>query len=203
MNIISTHAIIHEEAKLGDNNRIGPWVYIGPGVTIGNNNVITSHASIGTPGEHKSYFDYEGKVEIGNGNTIREFVTINAGTIRTTRIGNNCILLRNSHVSHDTELEDEVTVSCNAIIGGESYIMCGANLALGCVIHQKSIIGSYSMVGMGAIVTKTSRILPGGVYVGSPAKPLKRNDIGLSRANIADHSLTKETERYWRLKGSL
>jgi UDP-N-acetylglucosamine acyltransferase len=138
-------------------------------------------------------------VTIGNNNIFREYVTVNRGTFRETQVDNNIIMLRGSHLGHDVIVEDKVTLSCNVLIGGESYIMEGVNCGLGAVIHQYSILGAYSMIGMGGIVTKSSSILPGEIYVGNPVKHLKRNKIGLERNNIDIKRLTNYTEQYLEL----
>jgi UDP-N-acetylglucosamine acyltransferase len=128
-------------------------------------------------------------VIIGNNNVFREFITVNAGTLKPTTLGSNIVLLRNSHVGHDSTLEDKVNLSCNVLIGGHSYIMEGANFGLGSICHQFSTIGAYSMIGMGSVVTKKSIIQPGKIYVGVPCDYLKDNTIGLDRNNINQISL--------------
>lgn len=204
MNKIHHTAIIHESAVLGSNNEIGPYCIIGPGVILGDNNRIDSHAVIGSNAEHKDFFHRPGTVKIGNSNIIREFTTINASTgPKPTLILNSCILLRGSHVGHDSVIEDKVTVSCNAIIGGHSYIMQGANLALGCVIHQRQVIGSFAMIGMAGVVTKKAEIEPGKIYAGNPAKFLSVNLIGLQRNNVDGSFLVKETERFHATRAAI
>jgi UDP-N-acetylglucosamine acyltransferase len=187
---------ISPDAKIGINNYFGPGVFIGPNVEIGDNNNFVCFSSVGTSAEHKDFFHKLGKVKIGNNNIVREFVTINAGTTEPTIVGDNCILLRGCHVSHDTVLEDNVTVSCNVMIGGESYVMKHANLGLGCVIHQRQVIGSYSMIGMGAVITKHLPVLPGGVFVGNPAKFKKTNFRLLDKLKITNDILSNELDRY-------
>lgn len=199
-NRVHPTALIDEEAVIGENNTFGPFCYIGPNVIIGNNNSFVGHVSVGTAAEHRDYFYTHGKVVIGNDNMIREFVTINSSTFGITRIGNNCVMLRGSHLSHDSILEDGVNVSCNVLIGGESYVMKGANLGLGAIIHQRQVIGSYAMLGMGAVVTKRAVIEVGNIYVGNPSKLLGPNKIGLERAGVSLVHLNEEMQRFIELK---
>jgi UDP-N-acetylglucosamine acyltransferase len=197
-NVINPTAVIGERVEIGHGNYIGPYCVIYDNVVIGSNNRFEAHASVGSPAEKRGFFlpgDGQG-VLIGDSNIIREFATINAGTRRKTRLGNNCIMLRGSHLSHDTIIEDGVNVSCVAMIGGESYIMTGANLGLGAILHQFSVVGAYAMVGMGAVCTKSLQIMPGGVFVGNPAKFIKRNAIGLERNSVTDELLDRETNRW-------
>jgi UDP-N-acetylglucosamine acyltransferase len=175
-NVIHPTAIIGENVKLGKNNRIGAYCVIDGDTEIGDDNVFVSHCSIGTEPEHKAFFGRPNKgLKIGNGNMFREFVTINAGCERTTELENGITMLRGSHIGHDSIISDNCTISCNVLIGGHSFLGEGVNMGLGSICHQFSKIGSYSMIGMGCIVTKKSDIVPFGVYVGSPAKYLKEN----------------------------
>jgi len=193
-------AIIENGVEIGENNYIGPYCYITGNAKIGNNNRFEAYCSIGTPPEHRDHFTTNPfNVIIGNNCNIREFVTINSGTVRNTILHNNITMLRNSHVGHDSIVEDKVNLSCNVLIGGHSYIMEGANMGLGSMCHQFSVIGAYSMIGMGGIVVKSSEINPGEIYVGTPVKFLKDNKIGLNRNNIDSIKLTQLTNKYFLL----
>jgi UDP-N-acetylglucosamine acyltransferase len=203
-NFIHTTSLIGSNVKIGKNNYIGPFCYIPDGVVIGDNNRFEAYCSIGTAPEHRDFFNNTVTsgckgVTIGNYNIFREYVTINAGTYRDTQVGNMVIMLRGSHLGHDVIVEDGVTLSCNVLIGGESYIMEGVNMGLGSICHQYSVIGAYSMIGMGGVVTKSSSIIPGEIYVGNPVKHLKMNKIGLERNNIDIKKLADYTERYFEL----
>lgn len=199
-NEIHSTAIVHPDVVLGHDNYIGPFCVIGPNVNIGDRNRFEAHVSIGQPAEHHAYFEHFGRVDIGDYNVIREFVTINGGTFRDTLIRSGCIMLRNSHLSHDSVLENGVTVSCNALIGGESYVMKGANLGLGSIVHQRQVIGAHAMLGMGAVVSKGLDVLPGKVYTGIPARYLKDNLVGLERDGVSEKELYELTQRYYGLR---
>ena len=199
-NIIHHTAIIDNGVQLGENNYIGPYCYITGHTVIGNNNRFEAHCSIGTPPEHRDHFNNSPfPVIIGDGNIIREFVTINAGTVRNTVLGNNIAMLRNSHIGHDSIIEDKANLSCNVLIGGHSHIMEGANFGLGSMCHQFLVIGAYSMIGMGGIVVKSSIIQPGEIHVGNPVKFLKENKIGLNRNGIDSNRLSELTNKYFLL----
>lgn len=196
-NFIHPSAIVSPSVILGENNYIGPFCHITGNTIIGNNNRFESHCSVGTPPEHTDMFFYEdGKTIIGNNNVFREYTSVHSGATRATSIGNNNHFLRGSHISHDTIIEDFVHLACNVLIGGYSYLMEGAKFGLGAVCHQRSKIGGYVMIGMSSVITKTSEILPGNVYVGSPVKFLKRNDYGLKNRGITDEFLNEIIKRY-------
>jgi UDP-N-acetylglucosamine acyltransferase len=201
VNYIHPTAIVEQDVTLGNNNYIGPYCYITGNTIIGDNNRFEAYCSIGTPAECIGYFDsFEKSTIIGNNNIFREFVTINGGTTKKTILGNNIIMLRGSHVGHDAIIEDKVNLSCNSIIGGYSYIMEGVNFGLGAICHQLLKIGAYSMIGMGTIITKTTEIKPGGVYMGVPARFVKENSFGFEKNNISRKKLELLIERYNNLK---
>ena len=204
MNYIHPTAIINDTVILGENNYIGPFCFITGNTIIGNNNRFEAYCSVGTPAEHVDYFDNQTTLTtIGNNNVFREFVTIHSGTKSTTTLGNNIIVLNHSHIAHDSNIEDKVTISANVTLAGHCHIMEGANLAVGSICHQFQIIGAYAMIGMGSVVTKTSHIEPGNIYVGSPAKFLKINNVGLKRNNISDDKLLELTNKYYKLQNGL
>lgn len=197
-NYIHPTAVVSPKAILGHSNYIGPYCYISDNVKIGDNNRFEAYSSIGTPAESKEYFySNEGNVEIGCNNIFREFTTVNAGTWRPTKLGNGISMLRNSHVGHDTIVEDSVILSCSVLIGGHTYIMEGVNCGLGSIVHQRMVLGSYAMLGMGSIVTKNTPIEPGNIYVGNPARFLKNNS--LDRFNITKKNLDFEIFRYGQI----
>jgi UDP-N-acetylglucosamine acyltransferase len=176
-------AIVHPSATLGENCYVGPFCLIGPHVKIGNGNRLEAYVSIGTAAEHRNYFLSEpGAVEIGDNNIFREFVTVNAGTERSTTVGNDVVMLRGSHLGHDAVLRDKVNVSCNVMVGGHSIIGYGANLGLASVIHQNRCVGAFAMVGMNSTVTRNG--MPFAISYGAPCEPQRLNRIGLQRAGV-------------------
>lgn len=188
-NRIHETAYIEEGAQIGQNNYFGPFSYVHSCVVIGNDCRFEGHCSIGTPPEHKS-FHLNGDncgVLIGNNVVIKEFVTVNRGTTQTTTIQDDVWMLRGSHAGHDSLIMKDAVISCNVMIGGHSVVMDNANVGLGAVIHQNRCIGSYCMIGMGSVVTKS--IKPFMVAYGSPAKPTKLNDIGMKRGGFTDNDI--------------
>lgn len=200
-NVIHQTSFVDPAVHLGEGNYIGPHCIIRGNVVIGNHNRFEAFCSIGLPGEYRGK-ESLGTVVIGDDNVIREFVTIHSALEGedATVVGSACYLMTKSHIGHDTLLENDVTVSSLSIVGGHSRIMKGANLGLGSILHQRSVIGSYCLIGMGAVVTKKLDCVPGGIYVGNPAKYLKVNDIGLKRAKLPMNVLASETDRFFSIK---
>jgi UDP-N-acetylglucosamine acyltransferase len=197
-NIIHPTATVDDEVKMGNNNYIGPYCYLTGYLSVGDNNRFEGHCSVGTRPEHKDFWHEDGPTVIGDNNVFREHITIHSGSnTDLTYVGNNVIMLRGSHVAHDCVIEDDVTLSCVAHALGHVYVMEGSNLGSGCHVHQHQVIGSWSMIGMGAIVTKKARVVPGRVWVGNPAKDIKSNDYKMK--DIHQVFLEKETMRYSEL----
>jgi UDP-N-acetylglucosamine acyltransferase len=204
MNYIHPTSIIDPKVILGDNNYIGPFCYITGDTIIGDNNRFEAYCSIGTPSEHRDYFNSSlGKTIIGHNNIFREFVTIHAGSISSTVLYDNITILNHSHIAHDVIIKNNTTISANVTIAGHCHIMEGTNMAMGAICHQFQIVGAYSMIGMGGIITKQSRIQPGGIYIGSPVKYLKMNTIGLERSGINDEKLNIFVEEYKSLTNEM
>lgn len=199
-NYIHPTAIVDPEVVLGQNNYIGPYCYIAGSTHIGDDNRFEAYCSIGTPPEHRDHFNGSlFSVIIGDNCTIREYVTINSGTVRDTVLHSNITMLRNSHIGHDSIIEDRANLSCNVLVGGHSYVMEGVNMGLGAMCHQFSVLGAYAMIGMGGIVVKSSEIHPGEIYVGNPVKFLKENRIGLNRNGITSEKLSELVNKYFSL----
>ena len=199
-NVIHPSAVIEESVELGENNFIGPFCYLTGKLEVGNNNRFEAHCSVGIRAEHKEFWDKDGRTLIGNGNVFRENITIHAGTHdNLTFVGNNVIMLRGSHVAHDCVIEDSVTLSCDAIMLGHVHVMQHSNCGSGCQIHQYQVVGSWSMIGMGCIIPKKARIIPGKIWVGNPAKELNVNTHALERCSVKDLDYDNEFERYKEL----
>ena len=198
-NFIHPTALIEDCVEMGDNNYIGPFCYFTGGTKIGSNNRFEAFCSIGTRPEHSEYWHKDGELTIGDNNIFRDYITINAGTDRLTSMGNDGIMLRGSHVAHDCVIEDGVTLSCDAIMLGHVRVMKHSNCGSGCQVHQHQVIGSYSMIGMGCIVTKKTNVEPGQVWVGNPAKRIKTNMLALDKHDVDEFDLVEETARYSEL----
>jgi UDP-N-acetylglucosamine acyltransferase len=164
---------------------------------IGKGNVIGAYCVIAGDAQH-SKKKSSGKVVIGNNNVFREFFSIHRPVNKngTTKIGNNSIFFSYIQINHDCILEDDVYMTGNCILGGHVYVMKGASFGFGVLVHPAKIIGSYSMLGMGCIVTKKQKIEPGKTYVGNPAQYIKNNDYGLKKRSISPKKIQNEIKRY-------
>lgn len=196
-NFVHETAVIDPTVQLGQNNYIGPYCVIGKGAVIGNNNRFEAFCSIASAPEHRDFWNGEhASVVIGDNCIIREYASITSGTKTNTVLGNNVFVLRGAHVCHDSIIEDKVTLSCNSTVGGHSHVCEGANVGLNVSIHQFSIIGPYSMLGMATVVTKRSKIEPFKTYIGKPARFLKNNDMAVQRNNLSIKQIDQVSQKY-------
>lgn len=201
---MNIHSTVHVEGDVsfGRNCEIGPQVCLYGPLVIGQNTTIYAGAVIGSAPQHRSKQKQFG-VKIGDGCVIREFVTIHAGIERETIVGDYAYLMAGSHVAHDCFLEENVTLANSALLAGHCHVMKNANLGLNVSVHQYSVIGSYTMLGMGTVVHSRSKVEPGVVYIGNPSKPLRMNHLSMNRSHVELQELEDERKRYEALRKSM
>ena len=154
---------------------IHPTAIIYDGVIVESDVYIGEYCIIGSPAEWNGRENNTGKVIIKSGTRITGLVTIDSGTDNTTIIGNNCYLMKHSHVGHDAQLMEGVTLSCGAKIGGHSIIGKNTNIGLNAVIHQKVEVPEGCMIGASGFVGKKSILKPFTKYAGVPVKEIGSN----------------------------
>ena len=152
---VGAYAVIGAEVVIGDNTRIGPHCTIEGPTKIGRDNVFHAHAAIGGEPQDKKFRGERVTLEIGDGNSIREFVTINRGTGDgggITRVGSGNWILAYCHIAHDCSVGDGCVFSNNATLAG--HVTVGNHVILSGFsgVHQFCRIGDYAFIGMGAFV---------------------------------------------------
>lgn len=198
--MIDPRAIVDSGATLGDGVQVGPYSVIGPGVEIGAGCVIGPHvvikgptrigcnnriyqfASIGDDPQDKKYRGEPTCLEIGDGNTIREYCTLNRGTIQdegVTRIGSRNWIMAYVHIAHDCVLGNDIVMANNASLAGHVHIDDHAILGGFAMVHQFCKIGAYAFLQFAAGVNRD--VPPFVVASGIPAKPAGLNTEGMRR----------------------
>ena len=169
-------------------------------LTIGKNNIIGPYVVIGNKAQWKNKKN-KGKIIIGNNNTFNEYVNIHLPTTlkKITHIGNDNYIMNSTTIDHDCYLENNITLSSNVILGGNVYIMRYANLGIKTIVHQNQVIGSHCMIGMGSLITKNKKIIPGYVYYGKSIKKIKKNKFSLIKNKISAKDLKTEIERFKKI----
>ncbi len=213
--MIDRTAIIDKNAKIGANVKIGPYAVIGPNVEIGNDSFIHSHvnisgntqigngniiypfASIGNDPQDLKYNGEKTRLIIGDNNKIREYVTINPGTIGgggETIIGNNCLFMISSHVAHDCNVGNNVIIANNVPLGGhvkiEDNVVIGGNSA----VQQFTRIGKMAMIG--GMTGVLHDVIPYGLSTGNRNSLQGLNLIGLRRAKFENKDILGLSEAY-------
>jgi len=156
-------------------NYIHPTAIVGDNVELGDNNYIGAYCIIGDKAEHKKYWDKPlGKVYIGDNNIITGLVTIDAGTEEPTIIENDCFIMKHAHIGHDCIIQNNVTISCGAKIGGHSIIKEKSNIGLNAVLHQFTTIEKGCMIGASAFIKGLTEEYS--KYAGVPAKKIGINN---------------------------
>jgi len=144
---IGPYAVIGENVSIGKGTKIGPHVVIDGITSIGENCQIFSGASIGQAPQSISYRGEPSGVKIGNGVTIREYVTVHRGSAGgCTTIGDNCYLMNYAHVAHDCNIGRGVIMANSATLAGHITVGDGTVMAGVCVFHQFVRIGRMCMV---------------------------------------------------------
>ena len=122
---IGAYSIVGPEVEIGDGTWIGPHVVVTGATRLGRNNKIFQFASVGEMPQDKKYAGEATRLEIGDGNVIRECCTINRGTSQdsgVTKLGNNNWIMAYVHVAHDCIVGDEVILANNVALGGKVHV---------------------------------------------------------------------------------
>lgn len=200
-------AFVHPEAKLGDNNIIGPFCYIDRNTVIGDNNLLQNGvtinygarigngnefftgASISAKPQDLKFRGEDSICEIGDNNSIRENVNISRGTASkgTTQIGNNCLLMENVHIAHDCFFGNNLIIGNSTKFAGEVTVDDNAIISAGVLCHQFCHVGGYVMIQGGSAF---SMDIPPYVIAGKmPVHYCGVNIIGLRRRGFSKEAI--------------
>ena len=213
--MIHKTAIIDNKSKIDQNVEIGPYTVIGPNVEIqegtkiqshvsitgqtriGKNNKIFPFASIGNEPQDLKYKGENTKLEIGDGNIIREYTTLNTGTVGgggVTKIGNNSLLMIGVHIAHDCIIGNNVVIANSAAIAGHAKIGDSVIIGGNCGVQQFVRIGKLAMIGG---MTGVSRdVIPYGLSLGNRNYLDGINIIGLRRNKVSNKDIICLTDAY-------
>ncbi len=221
MNKIHDKAVIEDGAEIGDGVEIGAYSVIGPQVkigkntkilshtviegktTIGEDNIIYHHCALGTAPQDLTYADEPTILEIGNGNLIREFVSINRGSLKQdglTKLGSRNMLMAYCHLGHDVILGDDIRIvnSCNLaghVTVGNKVILSGG-----------TSVGQFISIGQGAFIGGHSGIdkdIPSFcTALGNRVKLKGINIIGLKRMGLDKKDISETVDFYRQMEAS-
>ena len=206
---ISPLSHVDPKAELGEDVFIGPFCSVGPNVKIGDGTRLDSHvtitgntrigcenrfwpnAVIGGEPQDVSYCEFETFLEIGDRNFFREGVTVNCGAEKedqTTYVGNNNLLMANSHVAHNCHIFNNVILVNGVLLGGHVHVQDGAIVSGNSVVHHFTTLGTLSFVSGGCRVPHD--IPPYMLAAGSDNPKIRTiNIVGLKRGKLSDTAI--------------
>lgn len=215
--IVDSKARLHESVEIGPYSIIGPDVEVGEGtwlgphvvlrgpMTVGRNNKIFQFASLGEISQDKAAKpDDATRVEIGDGNTIREYVTINRGTLKeqgVTRVGDDNWIMAGTHIAHDCIVGSHTILANCVLLAGHVTIEDWAILGGYTGVHQFCRIGMHAFSGGGSVILRD--VPPFVMVQGNPAEPRAINSEGLKRRgfNAGDLVAIKDAYKLIYLSG--
>ena len=213
--MINNTAIIDSNAKISKNVSIGAYSVIGPNVQIGEGTVVQSHVnitgntiigvnnkiypfvSIGNDPQDLKFKGEKNFLEIGDNNSIREYVTINPGTEGgggKTKVGNNCLFMVSSHIAHDCIVGDHVILANNVPLGGHAHVDDHAIIGGNSAVQQFTRVGKFAMIGGMCGVVRD--VIPYGIAHGNRSILQGLNLIGLRRKNFPNKEILSLSEAY-------
>jgi len=186
---VGAYSVIGAGVVIGADTEIGPHTVINGPTRLGRENRIYQFASIGEAPQDKKYAGEPTRLEIGDRNTIREFVTINRGTVQdqgVTRLGDDNWIMAYVHVAHDCMIGSHTIFANNASLAG--HVTVGDHVILGgfTLVHQFCAIGSHALTAFGSGISKD--VPPYVTVGGSPARAHGLNMEGLRRRGFSPES---------------
>ena len=194
---VGAYSVIGEHVEIGEGTRIGPHVVVEGHTRIGRNNRIFQFCSIGSEPQDKKYAGEPTRLEIGDGNTIREFVTINTGTVQDeglTRIGHDCWIMAYVHIAHDCRLGDHIILANAVQLAGHVHL--GDWVFLGGLtgVHQFVKIGAHAMIGFASAINQD--VPPFIMADGNPPSARGFNIEGLRRRGFGPERIAAVKAMY-------
>jgi UDP-N-acetylglucosamine acyltransferase len=201
-------ALVHPSVELGEDVQIGPYSVIGEGVRIGSgtriahhvtiegptgigkNNIIFPYAYLGGAPQDVTYRGEKTRLRIGDGNTFREFVTVNRGTLKgdgITIIGSNNLLMAYCHVAHDCILEDGIVMANGVQLGGHVKIESDVTFGGLAAVHHFVTVGEKAFVG--GLTRVVHDVPPFMTVEGNPSKVRCVNTVGLRRRGFSEEKI--------------
>lgn len=204
---VHSAAVVDPSARLADGVVVGPFCHVGPGVEIGEETELISHAvvlgparigrrnrvyphaTLGAPPQDRSYQGEPTELRIGDDNELREGVTVHRGTLKgngITTIGSRCLLMVGAHIAHDCVVGDGVTLANYTSLGGhvtvEDGAVCGGHVAVAPFVR----LGASCFVAGGSMVERN--VPPFVIAEGNRARVRALNRVGLARAEVPEKS---------------
>jgi len=187
---VGAYSIIGPHVKIGAGTKVGPHVVIEGHTTIGRDNTFFQFNSIGAANQDKKYAGEPTTLVIGDRNTVREFCTLNIGTVQDrgeTRVGNDNWIMAYCHLAHDVVLGNEVVMANGATLAGHVQVDDWATIGGLTGVLQRMRVGAHAMVGFQAHVAQD--VPPYMTVDGNPLQARAVNLTGLKRRGFSDERI--------------
>jgi UDP-N-acetylglucosamine acyltransferase len=194
---VKPYAIIEDDVIIAEGTYIGPHTLIANGARIGKNCKIHNGAVVSTAPQDLSYKNEPTTFELGDNSTIREFCTLNRGTVKQhqkSTVGSNCLLMAYTHVAHDCIIGNNVIIANSVQMAGHVTIQDYAIIGGLTAIHQFVNIGAYTMIGGHFRIPKD--IPPYIMAGGWPVSFERLNIIGLKRRGFTQEAIDSLNDAY-------
>ncbi len=189
---IGAYCVVGPHVSIGEGTTLGPHVVIDGRTTLGQHNRIHAFASIGGPPQDKKYNGEPTRLAIGSHNTIREYVTINTGTMQDggiTRVGDHNWIMAYVHIAHDCQLGNQIILANAVQLAGHVQLDDWVFLGGLSGVHQFVRVGAHAMTGF---QTRLAQDLPPFVTAaGNPCEATGINSEGLRRRQYAPERITR------------
>jgi len=188
---IGPYSVIEAGVEIGTGTDIGPHVVIKGPTKIGRDNRIKQFASIGEEPQDLKYSGQETRLEIGDRNTVREYVTLNRGTVEdagVTIIGSDNLFMTSCHVAHDCVIGDHCILANAVALAGHVHVDDHAILGGYSTVHQFTRIGAHSFSGFATAIDRD--ILPYFTVAGNRARAVGINKEGLRRRGFSGDAVS-------------
>lgn len=194
---VGPYSIIGANVEIDAGCEIGPHVVINGPTKIGKKNRIFQFASVGEEPQDKKYNGEPTRLEIGDGNVIRECCTISRGTVQdegVTRLGNDNWIMAYVHIAHDCQIGNNTIFANSATLAGHVTVEDFAILGGFTLVHQFCKIGSHCFSQMNSVISKD--VPPFLMIAGHMAKPHGLNSEGLKRRGLSSEALSALKSAY-------
>lgn len=187
--VVGPYCVVEDKVELGDRTRLEAFVHIKPYTVMGADNVVHSYACLGGEPQHLGFKGEETYVRIGDRNIVREYATINRGTVQgrgETRVGSDCMLMAYIHVAHDCALGDHVIMANGASLAG--HVQVGDWVVINGLsgVQQFVRIGEYAFLG--GVSAFNQDVPPFMLARGNIASLYGPNFIGLKRRGFSSET---------------
>jgi UDP-N-acetylglucosamine acyltransferase len=194
---IGPYAVVGPRVRMGRGTSVGAHAVVDGTTTLGAGNRIFPHAMVGAPPQDLKYRGEETRLEMGDGNVVREFASVHTGTVGgggVTRIGNQCLLMASSHVAHDVHLGDRCIVATFCALAGHVEAEDGAIFGGVSAVQQFTRIGRLAYIG--GVTGVNMDVAPYLMVSGARGEVMGINVVGLQRAGFTEEQVARVKDTY-------